>query len=162
MTSSNGNIFRVTGHLCGEQGPVTRSFDVFFDMCLNKRLNKQSWGWWFETPSRPLWCHCNEANCSSNDRQMTCPIESRSIEIMTRIAGGYTWCHLSPVTPYTVHRSLLTIVVVHWKQFSVQSVATISSRFWNEKVVNIWLGLGYPNEVSNYPWALLLRELTSD
>ena len=31
MTSSNGHIFRVTGHLCGElQRPVTRSFDVFF------------------------------------------------------------------------------------------------------------------------------------
>ena len=33
---------------------VTRSFDVFFDLCLNKRLSKQSWGWWFETLSRPL------------------------------------------------------------------------------------------------------------
>ena len=28
------------------QRPVTRSFDVFFDLCLNKRLSKQSWGWW--------------------------------------------------------------------------------------------------------------------
>ena len=26
---------------------------------LNKRLSKQSWGWWFETSSRPLWCQCN-------------------------------------------------------------------------------------------------------
>ena len=68
MTSSNGNIFRVTGPLCGEftgpgefptQRPVTRSFDVFFDLRLNKRLNKQPWGWWFETPSWSLWCHCN-------------------------------------------------------------------------------------------------------
>ena len=42
------------------QRPVTRSFDVFFDLRLNKRLRKQSWGWWFETPSRPLWRHCNE------------------------------------------------------------------------------------------------------
>ena len=25
------------------QGPVTRSFDVFFDLRLNKRLSKQSW-----------------------------------------------------------------------------------------------------------------------
>ena len=39
--------------------PVTRSFDVFFDLCLNKRLSKQSWGWWFETPSCPLWRHRN-------------------------------------------------------------------------------------------------------
>ena len=41
------------------QRPVTRSFDVFFDLHLNKRLSKQWWGWWFETLSRPLWRHCN-------------------------------------------------------------------------------------------------------
>ena len=44
MTSSNGNIFRVTGPLCGEvtgpgefptQRPVTRNFGVFFDLRLN-------------------------------------------------------------------------------------------------------------------------------
>ena len=68
MTSSNGNIVRVTGPLCGEftgpgefppQRPVTRSFDVFFDLRLNKRLSKQPWGWWFETPSWSLWRQCN-------------------------------------------------------------------------------------------------------
>ena len=42
------------------QRPVTRSFDVFFDRRLNKRLSKQSWGWWIETLSRPLWRHCND------------------------------------------------------------------------------------------------------
>ena len=42
------------------QRPVTWSFDVFFHLRLNKRLSKQSWGWWFETISRPLWRHCNE------------------------------------------------------------------------------------------------------
>ena len=29
------------------QRPVTRSFGGSFDMRLNKRLRKQSWGWWF-------------------------------------------------------------------------------------------------------------------
>ena len=48
----------VTGEI-PSQRPVTRSFDVFFDLCLNKRLCKQSWGCWFETPSRPLWRHRN-------------------------------------------------------------------------------------------------------
>ena len=66
MTSSNGNIFRVTGPLCGEftgpgefptQRPVTRIFDVFLDLCLNKGLSKQPWGWWFENPSWSLWRH---------------------------------------------------------------------------------------------------------
>ena len=42
------------------QRPVTRSFDVFFDLRLNKRLSKQSWGWWFEALSRPLWRHCSD------------------------------------------------------------------------------------------------------
>ena len=42
------------------QRPVTRSFDVFFDLSLNERLNKQSWSWRFETQSRPLWCHSND------------------------------------------------------------------------------------------------------
>ena len=67
MTSWNGNIFRVTGPLCGEftghqwipvTKPVTRSFDVCFDPQLHKQLNKQSWDWWFKTPSRLLWRHC--------------------------------------------------------------------------------------------------------
>ena len=71
MTSSNENIFRVTGHLCGEftgpgefptQRPVTRSFDVYFDLCPNKRLSKQWWGWWFETLSCSLWRHRNESS----------------------------------------------------------------------------------------------------
>ena len=69
MTSSNGNIFRITGHLCGEftgpgefptQRPVTRSFGVFFDLRPNRRLSKHRWGWWFEMPSCPLWRHCND------------------------------------------------------------------------------------------------------
>ena len=68
MTSSNGNIFRVTGHLCGEftshrwippQRPVTWSFDIFFDLRVNKPLSKQSWGWGFEMLLRPLWSHSN-------------------------------------------------------------------------------------------------------
>ena len=41
------------------QRPVTRSFDVFFDLRRNKQLSKQSWGWWFETLSGSLWRHCN-------------------------------------------------------------------------------------------------------
>ena len=47
------------------QRPVTRSFYVFFDLRLYKRLSKQSWGWWFETLSRPFWRQCNEQFVSS-------------------------------------------------------------------------------------------------
>ena len=72
--SSNGNIFRVTGHLCGEfTGPRwishTKANDTelwcllwsaHFDLRPNKRLSKQSWAWLFEALSCPLWRHRNE------------------------------------------------------------------------------------------------------
>ena len=45
---------QVTGEF-PSQRPVTRGFDVFFDLRLNKLLSKQSWGLWVETPSRALW-----------------------------------------------------------------------------------------------------------
>ena len=53
------------------QRPVTRSFDVFFDLRLNKRLSKQWWGWWFETPSSPLWRHCNGVKSAGNKSRQT-------------------------------------------------------------------------------------------
>ena len=68
MTSSNGNIFRVTGHLCGEFTglrwiPRTKASDAelwcFLWFVPDKRLSKQSWGWWFETQSGSLWRHSN-------------------------------------------------------------------------------------------------------
>ena len=92
MTSSNGNIFRVTGPFCGEftgpgefptQRPVTRSFDVFFDLRLNKRLSKQPWCWWFETPSWSLLRQCNvyhkflaNSHESRTDIRRGCPGEN--------------------------------------------------------------------------------------
>ena len=69
MTSSNGNIFRITGPLCWNppvtggfpsQRPVMRSFDVFFDLRLNKRLSKQARRQWFDMPLHLLWHHCND------------------------------------------------------------------------------------------------------
>ena len=59
------------------QRPVTRSFDVFFDLGLNKRLHKQWRGWWFETPSCPLWRHCN--------------VQHQDFWILTEKLGS-SWC----------------------------------------------------------------------
>ena len=79
MTPSSGNIFRVTGHLCGEFTgdrwiPRTEASDaelwcIFCDMRRNKRLSKQSWGWWFETASHSLWRHCNALGQTSESVQ---------------------------------------------------------------------------------------------
>ena len=63
MPSSNGNISALPALCEGNpsvtrgfpsQRPVTRSFDVFFDLHLNKHSRRR----WFETPSRLLWRHC--------------------------------------------------------------------------------------------------------
>ena len=87
ITSSNRNIFRVTALCAGNslvtsefpsQRPVTQSFDVCFHLCLNKRFSKQSWGWWFETPLRSLWRHCNGI-CGSSG--MVCGVSVKWTEI---------------------------------------------------------------------------------
>ena len=92
MTSSNGNIFHVTGHLRREftgprWNPRTKASDAelrfFFDQRLNKRLSKQSQGWWFETLARPFWRHCNYNG-------MHC---RRSVWCAMTMSGGWSWCN---------------------------------------------------------------------
>ena len=114
MTSSKGNIFRVTGPLCGEFTglrwiPLTKAsnaeFDVFFELCLNKRLTKQSWGWWFETLSCPLWRHCNATQrgygvlCTFNYHvtvisNTTVPCSLTHVPRQCGIAGVYMPCNM--------------------------------------------------------------------
>ena len=88
------------------QRPVTRSFDVFFDLHLNKRLRKQSWGWWFETPSRPLWRHSNEA---------TVIISATEFNTTLVIRGGHEWFYKATISPM---RSRLTQYCQAWYMMS--------------------------------------------
>ena len=57
------------------QRPVTRSFDVYFDLRPNKWLSKQSWGWWFETLSCSLWRH-------RNDEWVACLMMAMATEVL--------------------------------------------------------------------------------
>ena len=60
----------VTGEF-PSQRPVIRSFDVVFDLRLNKRLSKQPRRRWFETPSHSLWRHCNDLEKPSHKSMLT-------------------------------------------------------------------------------------------
>ena len=69
MKSSNENISALLALFWGDSPvsgeflsprPVTRSFDVSFDLCLNKRSRKQSIRRGFKTPSHSLWRHCKD------------------------------------------------------------------------------------------------------
>ena len=78
------------------QRPVTRSFDVFFDLRMNKRLSKQSWGWWSETISHPLWRHRNDTgycyikNKSGNNFSSEIIAKHSSDVIMSAMASQIT------------------------------------------------------------------------
>ena len=107
----------VTGEFL-TQRPVTRSFDVFLDQRLNKRLSKQSWGWWFETPSRTLWRHCNDDGFLSRRIRNTqlCCFLCRQPEFLTnnRVTGDwgrYDTYVTSPDVPYT--HVLLHVIGYH-------------------------------------------------
>ena len=67
------------------QRPLTQSFDVFFDLRLNKRSSKQSLGWWFETPSRSLWRHWN---ATATNNQVT---KSEKSEVILKITINIKW-----------------------------------------------------------------------
>ena len=70
------------------QRPVTRSFDVYFDLRPNKRLSKQSWGWWFEPQSRPLWHHRNVCKQAVDD---TMPSAGTPLTIKRHIFSGFCY-----------------------------------------------------------------------
>ena len=86
------------------QRPVTRIFDIFFDLRLNIRLSKQSWGWWFETLSCPLWRHCNGYETSRGLFSFSVNFDkgaSQETELVIipsasmKLKGGYTGFTLS-------------------------------------------------------------------
>ena len=68
-TSSNGNILLLYWQFVrgihrwiirtGASFAESLKFPLIY-LRLNKWLGKQSWGWWFETPLRPLWRHRND------------------------------------------------------------------------------------------------------
>ena len=72
----------VTGEF-PSQMPVTRSFDAFFDVRLNKGLSRQLRCWWFEKSSRSLWRQGNE-----------CYVHTKWIYSFTAINDCISWLFL--------------------------------------------------------------------
>ena len=108
------------------QRPVTRSFDVLYDLYLNKRLSKQSWGWWFETPSRPLWRHRNGYWIPVHTQIPTGMLALRLTSGTSHWHGIYKWCPLGLWSPF--YRFLLYQCLVmslrhgKWRQCGIAPV----------------------------------------
>ena len=101
----------VRGIVPGEfqaQRPVTRSFDVFFDLRLNKQSSEESWDGWFETPSRPLWCHCNVTCQVVNPRWresiLTVVIHNY---LCTNLRVQEQWTNMTPQCQYVAWHHIL-------------------------------------------------------
>ena len=100
----------VTGEFPAQR-PVTRSFDVFFDLRLNARLSKQSWGWWFVTLSWPLWRHCNDISILTSSQ--TVPLVPRKWRHRQNVAYFHLPCLSQwPYSRMPQSRSVLSLLTL--------------------------------------------------
>ena len=118
----------VTGRF-SSQRPVTRTFDVVFDLRQNKRLNKQSRRRWFETPSRSLWRYCNDCG-------LTLPMPQYS-------HNRYSLLKLSKRLPFPF-AILVFSDNVHWPASGTcvirEVVCFAKAHKWIYRIWSIWTG----------------------
>ena len=156
------------------QRPVTRSFDVYFDLRPNKRLSKQTLGWWFETLSPPLWRHLNDPMPQWHfrlDRWV-----QTFVKTMNKKHLNFNWmkfnskCRLQKSTPCLGHVYLPTVITyfkilfllnhchLSMGQWGVCIMLISSSSFW----IYSWSNINYwfltwkwlPSWlISSVPWA---------
>ena len=151
MTSSNGNIFCVTGHLCGEFTgprwiPHTKASDAelwcFLWSASNKRLSKQPSGWWFEMLPWSLWRQCNAlpiwlsvqitmiTNSLINIHHEACIMDivvqltQQGIELVS------TWCRQQRVW----HFGVVTFRSAHPHE---------TCKYVHRNILTVWMGVGY-------------------
>ena len=129
------------------QRPVTRSFDVFFDLRLNKWLSKQSWYWWFASPSRPSWRHCNALHLELGDAHMhqwgDGVIIGADIDLLPIGRQTITWenADFSPIIPMGPNLS------VSWIKYQSTKYLRTSTWKWHQHTQMI-----IPDSVKQHGW----------
>ena len=161
----------VTGEFPAQR-PVTRNFDVFFDMRLNTRLSEQSRGWWFETPSRPLWLHYNGSTMGFKARMPTrtynletgllWALNSETDETYQFvIAADQLYSPLSPflwehVQWHCLHVHVwLSSVCSPWVPQEPRHIHSLNSKSCTHVFISIsrpWCDVGFPNFRFNCLW----------
>ena len=104
--------------LCAGNSPVTGQWRGPLTLSLICALSKQSWGWWFETPSRPLWCHCYEKI------SLWCMINQNMVSILLCIS--YIKAHLIFVCCWQTAHQIASCVTIHRVQNDWLLKTTIS------------------------------------
>ena len=175
MTSSKGNIFRVTGHLFREfTGPQwiphAKGSDAelwcFFDLRLNKRLSKQSWGWWLETPSRPLRRHRNVSlSCLTYS---TLPSKGEEYFLIWTYIGMYCKVDmiirnsLERLTPFCVCRQYVSCLIWLYRLSYFNHPFTTNLGFWKFCVEDILTKNASPLDRDKVTMDLMLINMKND
>ena len=118
------------------QRPVTRGFDVFFGLRLNKRLSKQSHGWWFETPSSPLWCHCNGQIMLNSLLRKTFLRHCGLNKMIDIFQMTYSSCMIW-------NKNILLLVKFRWKQFPGVTVNLLEGTMSSHKIMLTYVRIWY-------------------
>ena len=119
------------------QRPVTRSFDVYFDLRPNKRLIKQWWGWWFETQSCPLWRHRNVKMASAQCR--LCRPGFTMFSKQQEVGRSTTRCFLDILDIMILHTTIQwqeqsKIRFRNYKSSYGRAVGCLLWRFWGKLI----------------------------
>ena len=163
MTSSNGNIFRVTGHLCGEfTGPgdfpahaSDAGFWCFLWSVPEKWPSKQSLGRWFETRSRSLWRHRNE---SAKEWDTPCfanwPLSSRCVACMSQ--GQWSVQNNDILTHWPLGEVAVFSKYVIFKHFvaSEQSVKLPSAKCRRKSLIQVMVWSRQANQTLPEPMSI--------
>ena len=115
------------------QRPVTRSFDVYFDLHPNRWLSKQSWGWWFETLSCSLWRHRNYTYSSVDVTDIGTIIRSFESERNNHETYGYTYSMYIQETFIWQNKTLKIHIHILW-----DIVYNASPRYVRRLNYNTW------------------------
>ena len=137
------------------QRPVTRRFDVFFDLRLNKWLSKQWWGWWFETPWGSLWRHCNVFP------SLFCSVEPTSTPSpMPALVRVMAWCcqAASHYPNQCWHKYVNNLLISWWRHDMITFSSLVIHCEGNQPITG-----GFPSQKGQYGTSMfsLLLALTS-
>ena len=159
-------ISPVTGEF-PSQRPVTRSFDVFFDLRLNQQLSKQWRRWWFEAPSHQSWRHHDiSIKCKWSNVNLWTLYGDHQRIINLNYAKIYFWLAfsiriylylilytqlLNSISPLHMCRSIPSVIISGNTRF-VEAV--VWSFIQNSMAFYVWSQLGCQDALTTWkvPW----------
>ena len=139
--------------ICAGKSPVnSQASDAelwcFLDLRLNKRLSKQSWGWWFESLSRLLWRHRNvpDQDLYEEEQLGACVLKAG-------IKDSEMWLHPTYTVGYNDLSHLWYLLLAHTPQLSFQPIMQLGNPLTDIYAL-MYTALQNLSSLSSYAWNL--------